>query len=94
MALGFTHDGTIYIVLDEENLARVQQHDPFEIDFSLGNPGPMAIPPRIAIAYARRDEQDTLTAMKDDVPALIRYLFRGYRYTETDASRRGPYQQL
>ena len=32
MALAFTHQGRLWIVLDEENIDRIQRFDPFDLD--------------------------------------------------------------
>lgn len=67
MALAFAHKGTLYLVLDEENIERMQRADPF--DFNVGNAPPMALrmPPDIVVAYASTGEQEAIAALPDGV---------------------------
>jgi hypothetical protein len=94
MSLVFAHQGTLYLVLDEENIERIQQHDPFDFDQgTIGDSVTLRIPVSVVVAYAHRDEQAKIAAM--DSPAdVVRYLRRGYREMPSDHERarliRGP----
>ena len=94
MALVFAHLGTLYLVLDEDNLARVQQHDPFDFNQrTIGEPLALGIPISVVVAYARQDEQAKIAAMPSTAE-VVTYLRRGYRETASDHERalriRGP----
>ena len=95
MALSFTYQGKIVIVLDEENLERMQQHDPFEFNQrQVPTPTAISIPLQIVIAYANRDEYLKILGMTEFPDAVMQYLFRGYKETDTDRQRQGGYKPL
>lgn len=86
MAIGFSYAGTIYIVLDDENMERIRQNDPF--DFTANQSvqlGTIRIPPEIVVAYAGKDEYEQMLSM---TPAdMVKYLRRGYKETASDHER-------
>jgi len=87
MALVFSHEGILYLVLDEENLERVQQHDPFDFNQRTVRGGlALTIPLAVVVAYARQDEQATIAAMASTAD-VVKYLRRGYRETASDHER-------
>lgn len=87
MALVFAHHGTLYLVLDEENLERVQQHDPFDFDQrTTGGTLTLGIPVRVVVAYAHREEHAKISAMGTTAEAVT-YLRRGYREMPSDHER-------
>jgi hypothetical protein len=86
MALCFSHQGILYLVLDEENVARIQQHDPFDFNQGLiGGPITLAIPLSVVVAYARADEHALITTMS--TTDVVKYLRRGYQETASDHER-------
>jgi hypothetical protein len=89
MALSFVCGNTIVIVLDEENIERVQQNDPFDLDMRKMGTVTLPIPFRISIAYARKDELPTLTKFMEakDIEGLMEYLSRGFKVTASDHDR-------
>lgn len=95
MALAFSHQGTLVIVLDEENIERIQQADPFDFNSGfIGEPIAFAIPLRITIAYARKDEQEKIVALQSTPDKLMAYLARGFKLTESDGTRGQPYNRV
>jgi hypothetical protein len=95
MALSFSYRGRLVIVLDEENIERIQQADPFDFD---GRKVPtvltLAMPLQITVAYATKAELDKIVAMQQHPDLLMEYLSRGFKVTETDGQRRDPYKAL
>lgn len=94
MALAFAHRGVLYLVLDEENVDRIREYDPF--DFNQRNAGaPLAlkVPLEIVVAYARKDEQERIARMVDP-DEVVKYLRRGYKETASDGERAVPYLTL
>jgi hypothetical protein len=89
MALSFVLGNTIVIVLDEENIERVQQNDPFDLDMRKMGTVTLKIPFRIPICYARKDELPALKGFLDanDIEGLLKYLSRGFRVTASDHDR-------
>jgi hypothetical protein len=95
MALSFVLQGWLVIVLDEENVERIQACDPFEFNCAkVPMPVALALPPRILIAYARKDEQQKILAMQAHPDLLLKYLSRGFRITDTDGQRGEIYKKL
>src|SRR5262245_50373993 len=93
MALAFAHQGHLWIVLDDENIERIENHDPF--DFNTAKwPVPLAlkVPIEIHIAYATQAEQLTIAKMDSD--QVIPFLARGYKYTDSDRKRGDKLQQI
>jgi hypothetical protein len=88
MGLAFTHAGALYIVLDEENVERIQQNDPFDFHqrSALGMSLALSIPLTVVVAYARKDEHAKIAAMPTTAEAVA-YLRRGYRETASDHER-------
>ena len=89
MAMAFSHRGALYIVLDEENIERIQQFDPFDFHQAAVPPGEalsLAIPLTVVVAYARREEQATIAAMTSTTE-VVKYLRRGYREMASDHER-------
>lgn len=89
MAMTFTHQGKLFIVLDQENIHRIQQNDPFEFDQRMAmRAGPTALrfPLQITIAFARVDELDKITKMAT-TEEVVAYLQRGYQITGSDMER-------
>lgn len=87
MSLVFAHQGVLYLVLDEENVERVLQHDPFDFNQrAIGASMALRIPVSVVVAYARKDEQAKIAAM-GSTAELVAYLRRGYRETATDHER-------
>ena len=89
MAMSFVVADTIMIVLDEENVERIQEHDPFDLDMKKMGTVALPIPFRISICYARKDEQEKIMAMKEKegIGAVLKYLSRGFKTTESDHDR-------
>lgn len=88
MAIAFAHDGRLWIVLDAENVERIQQHDPFEFS-GAKVPGVLAlrVPLQIAIAYATVSEMPRIQALMSNPSGLVKYLARGFTVTATDHDR-------
>lgn len=86
----FTHQGILWIVLDEENVERIQQHDPFEFDAHKAGMLALRIPLKVVVAYARKEEHETIAAINDP-NAVVKYLSRGFKVTESDHDR--PYDR-
>jgi hypothetical protein len=87
MALIFTHQGTLYLVLDEENVARIQQNDPFDFDQRVTSGlNALRIPLAVVVAYARQDEQAKIAALGSSAE-VVNYLRRGYRELPSDHER-------
>lgn len=94
MSLVFTHHGVLYLVLDEENVERIQQHDPYDFDAQASAvPLALRIPLVVVVAYAAKEEQDKIAAMESSED-LVAYLRRGYRETATDHERARPIRPL
>jgi hypothetical protein len=94
MSLVFAHEGTLYLVLDEENVDRIQQHDPYDFNqHTAGVPLSLRFPLRIVVAYARKDEQAKIAAMGSNAE-LVQYLRRGYHETASDHERVFPIRPL
>lgn len=94
MSLVFAHDGVLYLVLDEDNVERIEQHDPFDFDqHAAGLPMALRFPIKVVVAYARKDEQATIAAMEGGAD-IVAYLRRGYRETATDHERARPIRPL
>lgn len=86
MALAFAYHGTLWLVLDEENVERLQKNDPFDFNQrSIPVPMPLAVPLQITVAYAKEAEQASMAKMDPD--QLVVYLRRGYTETESDRRR-------
>jgi hypothetical protein len=66
--------GTLYVVLDEEQIERIRKHDPW--DFPGGG---------LCIAFARKDELEQLATMPLD--EMVKYLRRGYTLKGSDYER-------
>ena len=97
MALLLTVAGRIVIVLDEENVERVQNYDPCEIDYALSPvTATLRWPPKVVIAYARREEYPVIRAFGEakDLEGLWKYLNRGFELRPSDAQRTQPYEDL
>lgn len=88
MGLSFAHQGRLWIVLDEENVERIQQHDPFDFN-SRKAPGVLtiALPLQVTIAYARKDEMSKIQELCADPSELVKYLSRGFKVTASDHDR-------
>lgn len=94
-SLAFTHGGTLYFVLSEEALQRVQQHDPFEFNARMAKASlSLTVPLQIVIAYADAADMAHLVSLQDDVDAVLQYLYRGYQFTDSDRQRAGGYKPL
>lgn len=93
MAMAFVAGNTIIIVLDEENVERIQANDPFDLDIKKMGTITLPIPFRISICYARKDEQQKILAMKEreGIEAALKYLSRGFKVTASDHDR--PYER-
>ena len=93
MAMAFVAGNTIIIVLDEENVERVQANDPFDLDMKKMGAVTLLVPFRISICYARKDEQEKILATKasEGVEAVLKYLSRGFKVTASDHDR--PYER-
>lgn len=89
MAMAFVCGNTIIIVLDEENVERIQANDPFDLDMKKMGTITLPIPFRISICYARKDEQQKILAMRESegVEATLKYLSRGFKVTASDHDR-------
>lgn len=88
MAISFAHNGILFIVLDEENVERIQAYDPFEFNGSkVPVPIALAIPLRVVVAYARKDEMAHLEQLQATPDELVEYLGRGYKVTASDHDR-------
>ena len=86
MALVFSAAGTLYIVLDEENIERIQQFDPFELPPAWTRQlQPLKIPLDIVVCYAKKEEQAFIQSLT--VPELVKYLRRGYQERASDHER-------
>lgn len=96
MALAFTHHGVLWIVLDEENIERIQQNDPWEFNQrQVQTVMALHVPLKIRIAYARKDEYAKLMAIQEyDAEEVIKYLMRGYKITASDHDRDDGYKPL
>jgi hypothetical protein len=88
MAMAMVIGGNILIVLDEENIERIQQADPFELDMRKMGTATLAVPFKIHICYAKKDDPmvKELTE-KGDLSELLKYLSRGYKVTASDHDR-------
>jgi hypothetical protein len=87
MSLVFTHQGALYLVLDEENVERIQQCDPYDFNArTISEPMTLRMPISVVVAYARKDEQARIAAMPS-TGEVVRYLRRGYRETASDHER-------
>lgn len=87
MALAVSLNGTIYIVLNEENLERIKQHDPFDLSGPfIAALGPVRLPLSIVIAYAKEEEYDHLLNL-GSAEEIVKYLRRGYTETPSDFER-------
>jgi hypothetical protein len=93
MAMAFVVGNTILIVLDEENIERIQANDPFDLDMKKMGTMTLPIPFRISICYARKDEQEKIVAIreKEGIEAVLKYLSRGFKVTASDHDR--PYER-
>jgi hypothetical protein len=93
--LALTHRGWLIMVLDEENVERLQQNDP--IDFTMGrSPVPLVLtlPLKLMITYAKKEELAKIEAMVEFPDELIKYLRRGYKETAADRERDKGYQPI
>ena len=89
MAFSFSRNGVIVIVLDEENIERIQRNDPFEFD-GAKMPGPIsvALPIKLVIAYVPKADMPKVIALREQgIDALASWLFRGFEFTTTDETR-------
>lgn len=85
MALSFVSGRDVVIVLDEENISRIQDADPFELDMAKMGTYTMEFPFRIHICYARSDDQRFKELIEQrDMPELLKYLSRGFKITGRD----------
>lgn len=93
MAMAFVAGSTIVIVLDEENVERIQANDPFDLDMQKMGTMTLPIPFRISICYARKAEQQKISKLREEggVKAVIKYLSRGFKTTASDHDR--PYDR-
>jgi len=95
MSLAFSYNGRLVIVLDEENIERLQENDPWEVDLARSTvPMALIFPFKIMIVYAKKDELAKIEAMREFPDALMKYLTRGYKETATDAARGESYSTL
>ena len=94
MALAFAHQGVLWLVLDEENVERVTQHDPFEFNAAKARGTTMAlrIPLQVTVAYATKAEQVLIEKMEMD--QVVAYLSRGFQITDTDRKRGTTYHAV
>lgn len=88
MAMSFVVGDRIVIVLDEEKIERIQQADPFELDMRKMGTTTLAIPFKIFICYARKDDARLEELIrKQDIDGMLNYLARGFRVTASDHDR-------
>lgn len=86
MAIAFAHDGVLHIVLDEENIERIQANDPFEFNSQYALvPLTITVPLRVSISFAKKDEYESFKAMSEK--EILTHLYRGYRFSDTDRQR-------
>lgn len=88
MAISFAHRGRLWIVMDEENVERIQQRDPFDFDSSK-SPGilTLRLPLQITVTYARKDEMPKIQELCANADELVKYLSRGFKVTGSDHDR-------
>ena len=89
MALAFAR-GDLYVILDEENIERIQQNDPFELDLAkMGSAVALTIPFKVRICYAKKSEYEQLQRLleKGDFQQVWGYLARGFKITASDHDR-------
>lgn len=89
MGMAFVVGNAIVIVLDEENIERIQENDPYELDMKKMGEFALPIPFQIHICYARKDETEKILKMKDaeGIGAVLKYLARGWKVTASDHDR-------
>jgi len=89
MALTLVVRGEIIIILDEENIERIQQADPFELNTKKMGTTTLAIPLKIHICYARSDDAILKRLMESqDLEGVLKYLSRGFKVTSSDHDRK------
>jgi hypothetical protein len=88
MALTTVVGRDILIVLDEENIERIQQNDPFELDVrKMPSTVALPVPFRVVICYAKKSELQVIAelAKRGDQKALRDYLYRGFKVETGDS---------
>lgn len=87
MPIVFSASGALYIVLDEENIKRIQANDPCDITPNITkHTGPLRLPPEIIVAYATHDEYAAIANMQS-AEEVVKYLRRGVTITASDHER-------
>lgn len=97
MAIAILSEHVLLLVMDEENVERMVANDPWEFDVANApsSKKKQAIQ-HVIVAYAKKDEIPMLLALRDErgLEAVVRYLYRGFQLTDTDAKRQTPYEKI
>ena len=89
MAMTFVQGRDVVIVLDEENVERIQHADPFELDMEKMGTYTLGFPLRIFVCYARKDDPRMKELIeRKDVLGLRAYLARGFKVRPGDHNGR------
>jgi hypothetical protein len=86
--IAFAHQGRLWLVLDEENVERIQQNDPCDFDGRKA-PGVLAlrVPLAVSVAYAKASEMAKIQELAENPSELVQYLARGFKVTASDHDR-------
>jgi hypothetical protein len=85
----------LFIVLEEENIDRLKEHDPAEVMFEkLGEPWVFLHCSRVNILFASAEEAMRLghTKSKEDLLKQLKELSRGWAYRPDKGDSDAPYQ--
>lgn len=86
----------LFVILEEQNLARIRAYDPAEIVKSyLGPPFDAMQIRNVMLAFASPEEvQDLPRRFSENPRAALRWLSRGFRFRPEKGDHDGDYQRL
>lgn len=87
----------IFVVLEDDNIQRIQQYDPAEIvHHQMGQPWADLAIRNVVVSYASPTDMLTIKVMLEhdrDVAAALRYLSRGFAFRPDKGDTDQPYVQ-